>query len=187
MEKKVIKVSAKQLKTIIAEEASRYKKILELKRKKDAVISQLREMYEPEELQELVGEDGMDEGVMDTLGKIGQSVKKAVGMKSTEEIQAEKKANTLKAIASHPAKKAMYFDIKNKNPERLEKYIQYMTNHPFDKEGVSWDEKQQNFIPLSDVGLSDRPLTQRLAAGTGTMTGGGGGGQKMEESKKNIK
>lgn len=52
MAHKVVRVSAKQLQTIISEEASRYKRILELKRKKESVMSQLNEMYEADGLKE---------------------------------------------------------------------------------------------------------------------------------------
>lgn len=72
MANKVIKVSATQLKSIIAEEASKYKKVLELEKKKASIMSQLNEMYETQELQEL----GIDEGLF--------------GGKSTEEVFAEK-------------------------------------------------------------------------------------------------
>ena len=55
MAKKIIKVTAAQLQNIIAEEATRYKKVLELQRKKDAIMSQLNEMYEAEEIDEIFG------------------------------------------------------------------------------------------------------------------------------------
>ena len=59
MANKVIKLTSKQLQTIIAEEATRYRKVLELQRKKEAILSQLNEMYEAEELAEI----GIDEGL----------------------------------------------------------------------------------------------------------------------------
>lgn len=52
---KVVKITAKQLQTLINEEASKYKKVLELKNKKEEILSQLNEMYEAEELDELFG------------------------------------------------------------------------------------------------------------------------------------
>jgi Glu-tRNA(Gln) amidotransferase subunit E-like FAD-binding protein len=75
MANKVIKVTAKQLQSIIAEEASRYKKVLELQRKKEQILSQLNEMYEAQELAEI----GIDEGLFG---------------KSAEEKAAELKQNT---------------------------------------------------------------------------------------------
>ena len=55
MAKKIIKVSAKQLQTIIAEEATRYRKVLELQKERENILSQLKEMYEVIELDELMG------------------------------------------------------------------------------------------------------------------------------------
>ena len=52
---KVVKVTAKQLQQIISEEASKYKKVLELKRKREEIMSQLNEMYEVNEVEELLG------------------------------------------------------------------------------------------------------------------------------------
>ncbi len=63
MAQKVLKVTTTQLRQIIAEEASKYKKVLELEKRKQSILSQLNEMYEPSELQEL----GIEEGLGDAL------------------------------------------------------------------------------------------------------------------------
>lgn len=44
-----IKVSADQLKKIISEEASRYKKVLELQKQKEAIMSELKKISELED------------------------------------------------------------------------------------------------------------------------------------------
>lgn len=110
---KVIKVTAKQLQTIISEEASRYKRILELKRKKESVMSQLNEMYEAQEIDEIWGLEKT---------KLGQ----AVGMKTTE----QKNQEALNGIMAHPAKKAVYLQAKQESPEKAQKYIEFFVNNP---------------------------------------------------------
>lgn len=169
MEKKVIKVTPKQLQTIIAEEASRYKKVLELKKKQKAVLTQLREMYEPEELQEIIGENGIDEGMFGLeKTKFGQ----ALGMKTPE----QKRQEALLKINSNKNLKAKYAQALAVSPERGELYVKYWEKWPNSKEGAEWDEAQKNYVPLSDVGLTNRPLMQRVSAGSGAMTSGGGSG-----------
>lgn len=96
MEKKVIKVTSTQLKKIISEEASRYKKVLELQKQKDAIMSQLNEMYEADEVNEMLGSHEVDEGFKDVLQKAGQAVKTAVTGNPNEETA---KQNYLNAIA----------------------------------------------------------------------------------------
>ncbi|SRR3972149_379568 len=169
MEKKIIKISAKQLQTIISEEASRYKKVLELKRKQKSIISQLNEMYEAQELQELMGgEINVDEGFKEIL----QKAKKAIGMQTPE----EKREAALAKINSNKNLKAKYAEALSISSERGEAYIKYWEKWPNSNEGAEWDEAQKNYVPLSDVGLSNRPLAQRLGAGTSSMTTGGGAG-----------
>ncbi len=135
MEKKVIKVSAQQLKTIISEEASRYKKVLELQRKKDSIMSQLNEMYETQEIDEIFGLEKT---------KLGQ----AVGMQTPE----QKTANATQLIQSHPAYKQTSANVAAKYKLDanmvLNKLIQFVVNNggKLPLGGVSWDNAKQVFV-----------------------------------------
>lgn len=75
MAKKIVKVSTKQLQMMISEEANRYRKVLELKKKKESIMSQLNEMYEECDLKEIMGGTEVDEGLKDVFQKAGQAIK----------------------------------------------------------------------------------------------------------------
>jgi hypothetical protein len=135
MEKKVIKVSAKQLKTIIAEEASKYKKVLELQKKKDVIMSQLNEMYAPEEIDEIFGLEKT---------KLGQ----AVGMQTPE----QKTAIATQLIQSHPAYKQTAANVAAKYKLDVnmvfQKLVQFVVNNgnKLPTGGLSWDNIKQLFV-----------------------------------------
>lgn len=44
--KKTVKITQKQLQSIISEEAIKYKKVLELQKKRESIVKQLNEMYD---------------------------------------------------------------------------------------------------------------------------------------------
>jgi dGTP triphosphohydrolase len=96
MAKKVIKVTSKQLQNIIAEEASRYKRVLELKKKKDSIISQLNEMYEPSELEELGIEEGLGDALKAGMQKVTNAFTKSYVLNGQYLPKSKNKGNVLK-------------------------------------------------------------------------------------------
>ena len=167
-----MKITKSELKTLIQEEVKRQKTVIELTNKKKAILKQLNEMeYDMEEMS--MSEEGeMDEIFGLEKTKFGQ----AVGMKTPE----QKMANAMNLIKTHPAKAKFYNQEKAISPERAAAYAKYVSEHPNDLEGVFFDEKQKRYRPLSERGLENKPLMQRLGAGAGSLTGGGGAGAKAK-------
>jgi hypothetical protein len=124
-----MKLKKSLVEQIIKEEALKIKKIMVLKEEKERIIKQLNELYEEEAEVEEVGNE--EEMVDEIFGNLFGSKKV-----SREE--------AIKIISNHPVKKQAYLKAKAENPEKAEKYIQYIMNHP-DAKYIKWNPETQNF------------------------------------------
>lgn len=96
MAQKVLKVTTTQLRQIIAEEASKYKKVLELEKRKQSILSQLNEMYEPSELQELGIEEGLGDALKAGMQKVTNAFTKSYVLNGQYLPTSKNKGNVLK-------------------------------------------------------------------------------------------
>lgn len=96
MAQKVLKVTTTQLRQIIAEEASKYKKVLELEKRKQSILSQLNEMYEPSELQELGIEEGLGDALKAGMQKVTNAFTKSYVLNGQYLPKSKNKGNVAK-------------------------------------------------------------------------------------------
>ena len=127
-----MKITKEQLQQIIKEEAAKYKKVLELEKRKSAIVKQLNEMYEDECY--------MEEGLGDT--KFGQKL----GFKSDE----QKRKDALDYIMSHPSRKEIYLSF---DPEKRNKLIEFFVKNPGVKY-FSWDDAKKQFVTTGSFGVA---------------------------------
>lgn len=128
-----MKIKKSLVEQIIKEEAVKVKKLIALQEEKKQILGQLNEMYE--EAAEL------DE----FWGSKGLSREEAV-----------------KLIMGHPAKR-MAFEKSSENPERQEKYVQFVMKNPQVKY-IKWSEQKQNFVDATQYSDASGILSPGLGS-----------------------
>lgn len=100
-------------------------------------------------------------------------VKKSIWAKMSEKVKSTfsgevSKEEAMEIIMNHPAKKLAFLDIKNKFPERAEKYVEFIAKFPKTNEGVKWYNGE--FVHMSDN--TTGTILEKMASGTGSQTTG---------------
>ena len=57
----------------------------------------------------------------------------------------EKRKEALKIINSHPTKKSLYDKLKKSNPEKAEKFVDFVASKPYVRY-FHWDDKKEKFV-----------------------------------------
>lgn len=137
-----MKITKSELKTLIQEEVKRQKTVIELKNRKKAILKQLNEMdYSMEEMS-ILSDDELGEG------KVGDFIKKTVGIKSPE----QKREEALNNITKHPSySKTPAFVAKQYQENQdavLQKLVDFVVsnNGQFPTGGVMWDNAKKVFV-----------------------------------------
>lgn len=155
---KVTKITEAQLQTLIREQAIKYKRVLELEARRDEIKKQLNEMYGANET-----------GEVDEIFGLGQTPEQKA-------VAAQEKG--MAVINANRNFKTIYANLLQKEPAKAPLMVQYLAAHP-DAKGIKWNPARNEFADINDNITGN--LLQRMAAGTGSLTGGGGVGTKPTE------
>jgi len=181
---KTIKITKSQINNLINEEVARFKKIKSLENRKNAILSQLNEMYELEELAEI----GIDEA--NVLQSIGSGIKKAgqavgtkigqgLGIKMAPEKAAAETINFLKTFKIDPWLKQFGTDA----PTFTKAITDFMINTGGPPvlvgggKNAEWDATEKTLIPIKTSAID---AVKQGGFSLGVV------GKKLEENHDNL-
>ncbi len=93
---KTVKISKSQISSLIAEEVKKIKRVEVLKNRKNEILSQLNEMYETEELNELGIEEGFGDAIKSGMQKLTNAFTKSYALNGQYLANSKNKNNVLK-------------------------------------------------------------------------------------------
>lgn len=190
---KVTKITQEQLQQLIKETALKYKKVLDLQKRRDEVKRQLNEIAYgagsagevTEDMGgspagEVVAEPNMDEinlipnairkmPVAQKLGVSSPEQKAAADQQQAQTNAQTTQANGMKVIESDPRGmwQKYYAGLLKTAPQQAPKMVEYLAAHP-DAKGIKWNPARNEFADINDNITGT--MLQKLGTGMSSQT-----------------